>query len=101
MERQYTVALQDGKVLPGRERIAAELRFINTLERMLGDPAEVVAAYKAWIAAGESQAADIDRTTAALAVRWPPAYERATQAGLTGVHGVDEAEFDVVVGKSR
>jgi hypothetical protein len=101
MERQYTVALQDGKVLPGPERIAAEVRFISALERTLGDPQEVVAAYSAWIAASESQANEIDRTTAALAVRWPEAYERATRAGLHGVHGIEQAEFDVKLARAR
>ena len=95
MERPYTVALQDGKVLPGPERIAAECRFISALERTLGDPQEVVATYRAWITASESPADAMDRTTAALAVRWPKAYQRAAHAGLNGVEGIEGAAFDL------
>ena len=32
----YTVALQDGRDLPTRERIDAEVRFASELERVLG-----------------------------------------------------------------
>ena len=95
MDRPYTVALQDGKVLPGPERIAAECRFISALERTLGDPGEVVATYKAWITANEAQADAMDRTTAALAVRWPKAYQVATNTALAGVYGVEEPAFEI------
>jgi hypothetical protein len=95
MHRPYTVALHDSRALPAPERIAAEVRFISALERTLGDPDEVVTTYKAWITANESQANEVDRTTAALAVRWPVAYQVATQAGLSGVHGTEEIAFDI------
>lgn len=92
--RNYTVALlADG--LPASERIAAELRFIGALERALGAPETVAKTYTAWIAASESQADEIDKRTAELAVRWPQVYQAAAQAGLRGVHGVQEAHFEL------
>lgn len=95
MDRPYMVALQDSKVLPGPERIAAECRFISALERTLGNPDTVAAMYRAWITANEWQADAMDRTTAALAVRWPKAYQLAAQAGLQGVSGVEEPAFEI------
>ncbi len=47
---------------------------------------------------GRSQkklAGDIDRTTAAMAVRWPKAFQLAAHAGLEAVYGVEEAAFEV------
>ena len=95
MDRPYTVALHDCKVLPGPERIAAECRFISALERTLGDPGEVAATYRAWVIASEVQADALDRTTAALAVRWPQAYQVAANAALTGVRGVEDTGFEI------
>ncbi len=95
MDRLYQVALQDGEVLPGPERIAAELRFIAQLERELGGPPEVCATYRAWIDASESQAIDLDAAPAARAVRWPHAFQAASRAGLNGVHGLRDAHFQV------
>lgn len=71
------------------------MRFISALERTLGDPAEVVETYRAWVLASASQASDIDRTSAALAVRWPKAYQLAAHAGLTGMFGIKDAQFDI------
>jgi hypothetical protein len=95
MERQYTVALQDGRVLPAPDRIAAEIRFVSALERALGEPQVVAETLHAWQVASESQADQIDQPTAERAVRWPAAYEAAVRAGLAGLHGLDEAGFDV------
>jgi hypothetical protein len=95
MDLPYQVALQDGEVLPGPERIAAEIRFISTLERSLGGVAEVCATYRAWVDASESQADQLDGPTAARAVRWPQAYQAASRAGLQGVHGLQGAHFEV------
>lgn len=95
MDRLYQVALQDGEVLPGPERIAAEIRFISNLERSLGGVGEVCATYSAWVDASESQADQLDTATAARAVRWPQAFQAATRAGLQGVHGLHGAHFEV------
>lgn len=100
MERNYTVALQDGRVLPGPERIAAECRFITAIERALGDSDEVATTYRAWMTATESQADTMDRTTAALAVRWPQAYQLASHAGLQGVYGVEDATFEIKLART-
>ena len=95
MDRPYQVALQDGEVLPGPERIAAEIRFISALERTLGGAGEVCATYLAWVDASESQADELDAETAGRAVRWPQAYQAAARAGLHGVHGLHGAHFEV------
>ena len=101
MDRPYQVALQDGEVLPGPERIAAEIRFISTIERSLGGVDEVCATYRAWVDASESQADQLDPPTAERAVRWPQAFLAATRAGLQGVHGLDGAHFEVRVGRGH
>ncbi|HZY18243.1 MAG TPA: hypothetical protein VFE82_07155 [Ramlibacter sp.] len=95
MERTYSVALEDGRALPAPERIAAEVRFIRALQVTLGDPDQVVATYRAWMEAWESQAQDVDRGTAALAVRWPDAYGRASQVALACVFGLEAAAFHI------
>lgn len=101
MDRPYQVALQDGEVLPGPERIAAEIRFISALERTLGGAWEVCATYRAWVDASESQADELDADTAARAVRWPQAFQNATRAGLQGVHGLRDASFHVRLHRGR
>lgn len=101
MERRYTVALQDGHVLPAPERIAAEIRFVSALERALGEPDAVAETLRAWQAASESQADEIDKPTAERAVRWPGAYEQAARAGLAGVYGLREASFEVKLARGR
>jgi hypothetical protein len=95
MDRPYTVALQDGKVLPTPERIAAECRFISALESGLGGPEGVAATYRAWIDASESQLHVTDRRTAALAVRWPTAYHSAAKRALTGLSGLEHPTFEI------
>jgi hypothetical protein len=45
MERQYTVALVGPHGLSKDEQIAAEVRFITELEKLLGGPDEVVREY--------------------------------------------------------
>lgn len=95
MVRPYSVALQTEDGLPAPERIAAEVRFISALEQALGDPEEIVETYQAWVLASESQASDIDAASAALAVRWPRAYQVAAHAGLTGIFGIQDARFEV------
>lgn len=101
MERQYTVALRADQVLPAPERIAAEIRFVSALERALGEPAAVADTLRAWQAASESQADEIDKPTAERAVRWPSAYDQAVRAGLAGVQGLRDAIFEVKLARRR
>lgn len=100
MERQYTVALQADQGLPALERIAAEIRFVSALERVLGEPAAVADTLRAWQTAGASQADEIDKPTAERAVRWPAAYDQAVRAGLAGVQDLQEASFEVKLARS-
>jgi hypothetical protein len=95
MDRPYVVALRDGRALPAPARIAAECRFISALERALGDADSVAATLRAWAEARESQAHEIARETAAMAVRWPQAYQAAVTAGMRGLSGVSGIVFDV------
>lgn len=77
----------------GRHRIAAELRFIEALERALGAPEAVAQTYTAWMVASVSKTAEIDKQTADLAVRWPQVYQAAAHAGLRGLHGDGHSTF--------
>jgi len=92
---QYTVLLQAAHVLPASERIAAEIRFAAALERALGEPHDVAETLRAWRYASESPADQVDRLTAARAVRWPRAFEQAVRAGLAGLTVSTDARFEV------
>ena len=98
MERQYTVALQDGRVLPAPDRIAAEIRFVSALERALGEPQVVADTLRAWQVASHARADELDPPTAERAVRWPAAYDQAVRAGLAGLKGLEQAGFEVRLG---
>jgi hypothetical protein len=91
----YTVALQDARDLPTRERIDAEVRFARELERVLGGEEYAVQTYKAWIEVSESEANQIDRNTAINAARWPVAVNAARQAGVGRLGDIGEAHFEV------
>jgi hypothetical protein len=91
----YTVALQDGRDLPTRERIDAEVRFARELERVLGGEDGIAEVYRAWMEASESEANQIDTSTATKAVRWPRAFDAARQAGFSKLGDIGEAHFEV------
>ncbi len=95
MTHPYTVALEDAPELPCSNRITAEARFAATLESRLGGADAVATTYRAWVNASESAASDVDQTTAALAVRWPGAYDTARQAGLREVGELPGAHFEI------
>lgn len=95
----YTVALQDGRDLPTRERIDAEVRFARELERALGGEEAVADVYRAWVEASESEANQIDTSTAVKAVRWPRAVDAATRAGFSKLGDVGEAHFEIRLGR--
>jgi hypothetical protein len=95
MMTTYTVALQDGRDLPTRERIDAEVRFARELERALGGKEAVAEVYKAWMDASEFEANQIDNSTAVKAVRWPRAFDAARQAGFSKLGDIGEAHFEV------
>lgn len=95
MTKPYTVALQQATDLPIRERIEAEVRFAKELERALGGEDAVAEVYKAWLDASESEANQIDTSTATKAVRWPKAAEAARQAGFRKLGDIGEAHFEI------
>jgi hypothetical protein len=91
----YTVALQDARSLPTRERIDAEARFARELERVLGGPEFVAETYSAWMEVSESEASQIDRNTAINAAHWPVAMNAAMLAGFSKLGDIGEAHFEI------
>lgn len=94
MDKPYSVALQGVDGLPPAERIAAEVRFIKDLERSLGSADAVVAVYRAWQEASESEANQLSAETSSLAVKWPKAFDTAQRAGLKNI-GDSDAHFEL------
>lgn len=94
MEKQYFVSAHGLSDVPPAEVIAAEVRFIKTLERQLGDSDAVVDIYCAWQEASESSATEVSASTWALADKWPKAFQAAQQAGLKNI-GENEAYFEM------
>jgi hypothetical protein len=101
MSTPYTVALQDARDLPQRERIAAEVRFATELERRLGGADNVAQVYAAWVAASETDASQLDRETTTLAVRWPRAVDAAMRAGFDRLGDIGDARFTVRLERQR
>lgn len=91
----YTVSLQADGAVPTAQRIKAEVRFAAALEGALGDAATVAQTLQAWHVASEAAADQIDVATAARAVHWPGAYERAVRAGLAALGHINAVSFEV------
>lgn len=81
--------------LPPKIRIEAEVRFAKSLERALGGPAAVVAAYAAWTSATEDGADEPSPEVVATVQRWQRAADAARRAGLQDVGEAEEAYFEV------
>lgn len=91
----YAITLQDAPAeIPERARQEAEQRFRRTLERALGDPDTLLAAYRAWQSAEDSGADEISPDELALARRWMTAVARARNDGLREA-GETEAWFEI------
>ncbi|MBB5213434.1 hypothetical protein [Parapusillimonas granuli] len=91
----YTITIQDApNDLPERTRQDAEQRFRRTLERALGGPDAVLAAYRAWQTAEETAESEMTADDIALAKRWIAAAARARNDGFRDV-GETEAWFEV------
>jgi hypothetical protein len=54
-----------------------------------------VETYAAWLIVSESEAQEINRSTAMTAARWPVAFNAATQAAFDSLDNVREAHFEV------
>ena len=94
MEKPYSVSLQGIEGLPLAEIIAADTRFIKTLERQLGSSDAVVEVYQAWLEANDNPATEVSALTWALAGKWPKAFKAAQQAGLRDM-GEGDAHFEM------
>ncbi|MFA7679938.1 MAG: hypothetical protein WCY07_07320 [Pigmentiphaga sp.] len=95
----YTITLQDTPAdLPERAKQEAERRYQRTLERALGGPDEVLAAYRAWQAAEDTAASEMATEDIELAKRWINAATRARNDGFRDL-GEFEAWFEVRVEK--
>lgn len=91
----YTVTLQDAPDdITDRARHEAEQRFQRTLERALGGPDHVLAAYRAWQAAEESTESEMSTDDIALTKRWITASSRARNDGFRDL-GESQAWFEV------
>lgn len=94
-EPSYVVALREADDATAALRIGAEIRFAAALERSLGGPAQVARSYRAWTAANEGTAQDLDKDTIEAAMRWPRATDLARQAGLREIGDLPTAHFEV------
>lgn len=94
----YTVFLIDFPELPLKERMVAERRYGTALEKALGSPERVAAAYGAWCSASDSDEAEISAEQAKQAKTWLRAVDRARVAGFQGLGESEAAYFEVRLG---
>ncbi|ROT44307.1 hypothetical protein [Pusillimonas sp. NJUB218] len=91
----YTITLQDPPSdIPERTLNDAQNRFQKTLERALGGPENVIAAYRAWQTAEETSETEMSDEDIAMAKKWLVAASRARNDGLRDL-GETEAWFEV------
>lgn len=91
----YTITLQDAPAdIPEKARQEAEQRFRRTLERALGGPDAVLAAYRAWQTAEDTAESEMSADDLALAKRWIAAAGRARGDAFQAL-GETEAWFEV------
>lgn len=93
----YSITLEgfSESSLPDHARKEAEDRFRRTLERALGGPEAVAAAYKAWQNAEETSEAELSPEDMILAKKWLSGASRAYQSGFAGLGENSEAWFEV------
>jgi hypothetical protein len=95
----YTITLQDAPAdLPELARAHAEHLFRRTLERALGGPEQVLAAYKAWTTAEDTAEDEMTPEDVALAKRWIAAAGRARGDAFQAM-GETEAWFEMRAAK--
>ncbi|WP_343820168.1 hypothetical protein [Castellaniella daejeonensis] len=91
----YTITLQDAPAdITELARAHAEHIFRRTLERALGGPEQVLAAYKAWTTAEDTAEDEMAPEDVALAKRWIAAAGRARGDAFQAM-GETEAWFEV------
>ncbi|QHI96742.1 hypothetical protein GT347_01275 [Xylophilus rhododendri] len=94
IESPYVVSLEGGDFLPPAERIRAEARYSGTLQKALGGADQVVAAYRAFQSATESDEPP-QGDIAALATAWQRACNLAQQAGMRDLGEGMGAYFEI------
>ncbi|WP_322995407.1 hypothetical protein [Castellaniella sp.] len=95
----YTITLQDAPAdIPEKARQDAERRFQRTLDRALGGPDEVLAAYQAWATIEDTAEDEMSPEDVALAKQWIAAAGRARDDAFQNL-GETEAWFEVKVEK--
>ena len=94
VETLFTATLQEAPSVPPKDRITAETRYANSLERSLGGADGVAKAYLAWCTAAESDADETSPETATSATAWAKAADKARQDGMRGI-GDEDAYFEV------
>ena len=91
----YEVALVDAGGLSTGQRIAAETRFADAIERAQAGPDEVAQTYKAWQALSECSPEELNPATVQLGNRWPRAADVANKAGFDKLGEFAGAYFEV------
>lgn len=90
----YRVALCDApSSLPGDARLAAEARYARELERLLGGPYEVTAAFD--VMCGMEHADTVSEVEKAVVLRWQRAASTARDRALSHIGEAEEAYFEV------
>ncbi|WP_322995596.1 hypothetical protein [Castellaniella sp.] len=84
----YTITLQDAPAdIPEKARQDAERRFQRTLDRALGGPDEVLAAYQAWATIEDTAEDEMSPEDVALAKQWIAAAGRARDDAFQNLGG--------------
>jgi hypothetical protein len=96
IECTYSVTLRDyPEQLAATERIAAEARYAQELERQLGGPEQVAAALDTMASLEESPPQRLLPGDLTLLKAWGKASVAARQAGFRGLAEARSAYFDV------
>ena len=90
----YRINLQDFPEIPENTRVKAEDQYRRALEKALGGPEEVVAAYRAWLNVSESGNDLVCKEEVAQATKWQKASDLARQAGFRALGESGEAYFE-------
>ncbi len=95
----YTVALRDCPALSQHDRMQAEIRYCQALERRLGSAQAVSTTLRAVIASHQEGDPPHDADgSEALAMRWRLANMAAHRLGLQGLQDQPRASFEVSLG---
>jgi len=96
IESTYVVTLRDyPEEIPAKERIAAETRYAQALEKLLGGPEQVAAALDTMHSLEESPPEVVSPGDLTLLKAWGKASAAAKQAGFRDLGEGDGAYFEV------